>query len=79
MTDASVDVIAALPNLKELTIRSTSVTDASVDKLLAMPKLQSLTFKENGSVTEPALKKLSTKKWTKLDVGSSDSGNAGIE
>ena len=79
MTDASVDVIAALPNLKELTIRSTAVTDASVDKLLAMPKLQSLTFKENGNVTEAALKKLSTKKWTKLDVGSSDSGNAGIE
>jgi hypothetical protein len=79
MTDASVDVIAALPNLKELTIRSTSVTDASVDKLLAMPKLQSLTFKENGSVTEPALKKLSTKKWAKLDVGSGDSGSAGIE
>lgn len=79
MTDASVDVIAALPNLKELTIRSTSVTDASIDKLLAMPKLQSLTFKENGNVTEPALKKLSTKKWSKLDVGSGDSGNAGIE
>jgi len=79
MTDASVDVIAALPNLKELTIRSTAVTDASVDKLLAMPKLQSLTFKENGNVTEAALKKLSTKKWTKLDVGSGDSGNAGIE
>jgi len=79
MTDASVDVIAALPNLKELTIRSTNVTDASIDKLLAMPKLQSLTFKENGNVTEAALKKLSTKKWTKLDVGSSDSGNAGIE
>ncbi len=79
MTDASVDVIAALPNLKELTIRSTNVTDASVSKLLAMPKLQSLTFKENGNVTEPALKKLSTKKWAKLDVGSADSGSTGIE
>ena len=78
MTDATVDVIAALPNLKELTIRSTAVSDRSIEKLLAMPKLQSLTFKENGAVTEVGLKKLSSKKWTKLDIGSS-SINAGDE
>ena len=71
MTDATIDVIAKLPNLKELTIRSTAVTDAAIDKLIAMPKLQTLTFKENGEVTAAGLKKLSSKKWTKLDIGSS--------
>lgn len=75
MTDASLDVIATLPNLKELTIRSTAVTDAAVAKILAMPKLQSLTFKENGSVTEAGLKKLSSKKWTKLDIGSGNNAS----
>ncbi len=71
MTDATVDVIAKLPNLKELTIRSTGVSDAAIDKLLAMPNLQSLTFKENGSVTSEGLKKLASKKWSKLDTGAS--------
>jgi len=70
MTDAAVDVVATLPNLKELSIRTTAVTDAAVDKLLAMPKLESLTFKENGGVTDEGLKKLAGKKWAKLDVGS---------
>ena len=69
LSDATVDVIAKLPNLKQLSIRTTGVTDAAVDKILAMPKLQSLTFKDNASVTDEALKKLSTKKWTKLDTG----------
>ena len=69
MSDATLDVIAKLPNLKQLSIRTTGVTDAAVDKILAMPKLQSLTFKDNGSVTDEALKKLSTKEWTKLDTG----------
>ena len=69
MSDATVDVIATLPNLKELSIRATGVSDAAVEKLLAMPKLQSLTFKENGMVTAEGLKKLSGKKWAKLDVG----------
>ena len=78
MTDATMDVIATLPNLKELTVRSTAVTNAAVEKLLAMPKLQSLTFKENGNVTEAGLKKLSSKKWVKLDIGSS-SGNPADE
>lgn len=78
MTDATVDVIATLPNLKELGIRSTAVTDKAIDKLLAMPKLQSLTFKENGAVSAAGLKKLSSRKWTKLDIGASSS-NAGDE
>ena len=76
MTDATVDVIATLPNLKDLSIRATGVTDASIDKLLKMQSLQSLTFKENGSVTAEGLLKLTTRKWTKLDVGASDAGDA---
>jgi hypothetical protein len=69
MTDATVDVIATLPSLKELTIRTTDVTDAAVDKLLAMPNLESLTFKENGKVTAEGLERLSSKEWSKLDIG----------
>ncbi|MBC8116022.1 MAG: hypothetical protein H7062_16670 [Candidatus Saccharimonas sp.] len=76
MTDITVDVIAALPNLKELSIRATAVTDATIDKLLAMPNLPSLIFKENGSVTSDGLKRLASKKWTKLDVGTSNSNDA---
>jgi len=71
MTDATVEVIATLPNLKELVIRATGVTDAAVDTLLKMPSLQTLTFKENGSVTSDGLKKLTSKKWAKLDTGTS--------
>ena len=77
MTDATVDVIAALPNLKELSIRATGVSDRCIDQILKMPNLQSLTFKENGAVTTEGLKKLSSKKWTKLDTGSSGTGDAG--
>lgn len=73
MSDATVEVIAALPNLRELGIRSTSITDASIDKLMAMPKLQSLTLKDNASVTADGIKKLSTRKWAKLDTGSGSS------
>jgi hypothetical protein len=69
MTDATVDVIASLRNLKELSIRTTGVTDAAVDKILAMPKLESLTFKDNAAITEEGIKKLSGKKWKKLDTG----------
>lgn len=69
MSDATVEVITALPNVKTLSIRETSVTDEAVDMLLGMSSLQSLTFKDNGLVTDEGLKKLSTKKWAKLDVG----------
>ncbi len=72
MTDATVDIIAALPNLKELSIRTTGVTDAAVDKLLGMKSLQSLTFKQNGQVTEEGLQKLTSKKWSKLDIGATE-------
>ena len=77
MTDATVEVIASLPNLKELSIRTTDVTDSAVDKVLAMPQLQSLTFKENGRVTADGLKKLAGKKWAKLDIGSAETGEGG--
>jgi Leucine-rich repeat (LRR) protein len=70
MTDATVDVIAGLPNLRELSIRATGVTDASIDKLLGMSHLKVLTFKDNGGVTAAGLEKLSGKEWSKLDTGS---------
>jgi hypothetical protein len=69
MTDVSIDVIAALPNLKELSIRETGVTEASVDKIAAMPKLQSLTFKNNGPLSAANAAKLTNRKWSKLDLG----------
>lgn len=71
MTDATVDILATLPNLKELSIRATGVTDSTIDKLVGMSNVQSLTFKENGSVTPEGLKKLSARKWSKLDLGTS--------
>jgi Leucine-rich repeat (LRR) protein len=69
MTDATMEIVSRLPNLSELSIRSTGVTDKAADLILAMPKLVKLTFKENGSVTDAAIKKLSAKKWEKLDLG----------
>ena len=69
MTDATVDVIAALPNLKELSIRETGVTEASVAKIAAMTKLQSLTFKNNGPLSPANAAKLTSRKWSKLDLG----------
>lgn len=76
MGDATVAAIAGLPNLKELSIRTTGVTDAAVDSLLAMPNLRSLTFTGNGMVTPEGLKKLSGKKWSKLEIGSPESSES---
>jgi hypothetical protein len=70
--NATVDVLAGLPNLRELSLRSTDVSDDCVDKILAMPKLQSLTLKENSGVTAAGLAKLKNKKWSKLDVGNQE-------
>ena len=65
---------------KELSLRATGVSDAAVDKLLGMQSLQSLTFKENGSVTAEGLKKLASRKWSKLDVGASaDAGESAAQ
>ncbi len=77
MTDATVNVIAKLPNLKELSIRATGITDAAIDPILAMPNLQSLTLKENAGVSAAAIQKLSAKKWTKLDTGAAGSEDPG--
>jgi hypothetical protein len=69
MTDATIDVIAALPGLKELSIRETGVTDAGLAKLAAVPGLQSLVFKDNGPITEATRAALAARKWKKLDLG----------
>jgi Leucine-rich repeat (LRR) protein len=76
MTDAAVEAIAQLPQLKELSLRATGVTDAAIERLLKLPNLQSLTFKDNGAVTADGLKKLNAKKWSKLDVGAAETGDA---
>ena len=76
MGDATVAAIAGLPNLKELSIRTTDVTDAAVDSLLGMPNLRSLTFTDNGRVTPAGLQKLSGKQWSKLDIGSAASSES---
>ena len=76
MSDATVEVLATLPKLRELSIRATGVTDKTIDTLLKMPGLQSLTFKENGSVTPDGLKKLASRKWTKLDLGTSGAADS---
>lgn len=69
MTDATVEVIAGLPNLKELSIRETGVTEAAVKQIASMPKLQSLTFKNNGPLSPANAAKLTGRKWSKLDLG----------
>ncbi|MFN7843456.1 MAG: hypothetical protein ACK5YR_13435 [Pirellula sp.] len=69
MTDATVEVISTLPNLTELSIRSTAITDASIKVITQMPKLKRLTIKDNASISPAALKLLSEKKWDKLDLG----------
>jgi Leucine-rich repeat (LRR) protein len=69
VTSATMGVIESMKNLKELSLRSTSVDDVAIDTILAMPGLHSLTLKENGAVTSEAIKKLSKKQWKKLDTG----------
>jgi len=68
MSDATVEVIATLPQLEELSIRGTGVSDAAIDMVLAMPKLNRLTLKDNSSITEDGLRKLTSKEWEELDV-----------
>ena len=69
VTDASVDVIAALPGLEELSIRETGITAAGLAKLAVLPGLQSLTFKNNGPIPTDLRAKLAARKWKKLDLG----------
>jgi Leucine-rich repeat (LRR) protein len=70
MTDATVQLIAGLPNLKELSIRETGVTEASVGAIASMPTLQSLTFKDNGPLSAENREKLIGCQLKKLDLGS---------
>jgi hypothetical protein len=69
MTDATVAVIAGLPNLKELSIRETGCTEKAVEALAAMPKLESLTFKNGAVAPAVAEKAKAAKAWKKLDLG----------
>jgi hypothetical protein len=65
-----VQLIAGLPNLKELSIRETGVTEASVGAIASMPMLQSLTFKDNGPLSTENREKLMGCTLKKLDLGS---------
>jgi hypothetical protein len=67
MSDRSLDAIASLPKLRELSIRETGVTEAAVDRILAMPNLTTLTLK-NGALSPEAVTRLSARKWAKLDI-----------
>jgi hypothetical protein len=69
MTDATVAVIAGLPNVRELSIRETGVTERALEAIAAMPKLESLTFR-NAAISPAAAEKVkAARKWKKLDVG----------
>ena len=68
MTDATVAVIAGLPNLKELSIRETGCSEKALEMLAAIPTLESLTFK-NGAVSPAMADKVkAAKAWKKLDL-----------
>ena len=69
LSDETVKVLAQLPQLKELSLRTTDVTDACVELLLAMPHLQSLTLKENIQVSWEAAQRLQSRQWNRLDIG----------
>jgi Leucine-rich repeat (LRR) protein len=69
ITDAAIEVLAKLPRLKELSLRTTGISDASIDILLSMDELESLVIKENSGVTAEALDKLKSRQWRKLDLG----------
>lgn len=69
MTDETIDVIASLPNLTELSIRLTDISDASIARIAKLPKLKRLTIKDNPKVSNEALKTLKEKQWEKLDIG----------
>jgi len=69
LTDASADVIAALPELKEVSIQETGITAAGLEKITALPKLESLTFKNSGPLPADLRAKLAARTWKKLDLG----------
>ena len=71
MTDQTLEVISKLPNVRELSIRSTNISDAGVDLLLSMPKLTSLTLRDNAGLSDVGKRRLQEKGYKKLDFGSS--------
>ena len=58
VTDKTLEVIAKLPALKELILRSTDVTDAGIELLLTAPSLTSVTLTDNAKVTPAMIQKL---------------------
>jgi hypothetical protein len=69
LTDATAEVIAALPALRELSIRETGMTEAAALKFAAIPGLESLTFRNNGPLSAAAAARIKERRWKKLDLG----------
>ena len=67
--DETINVLATLPKLRELSVRTVGITDAAVETILGMKQLQTLVFKENGSVSQEAIEKLRSRNWKRLDLG----------
>jgi hypothetical protein len=68
ISDKTLESIAKLPNLKDLTLQLTNISDAGVDVLLTAPKLERLALKNNVNLTEAGKTKLqNSKKFKNLD------------
>ena len=67
VTDASAAVIAALPDLEEISIRETAISEAGLVTILQNEKLHSLTFR--GELSPVTRDKISARTWKKLDIG----------
>jgi hypothetical protein len=69
MTNATVEVIAGLPKLKELSIRETGTSPEALEMILGIDTLETLVFK-NGDVPADLVEKVKAdRKWRKLDLG----------
>jgi len=58
ITDKTLEIIAKLPALKTLMLRSTSITDTGLELLLTMPGLETLELADNTQITPAMIQKL---------------------
>ena len=73
ITDKTLEVISKLPNVKDLSIRSTQISDSGVGFMLSMPNLTHLTLKDNVDLSDAGKRRLQEKGYKKLDFGSTAS------
>lgn len=55
-------IVAAMPELKTLTLRATQITDAAIDEILKLEKLETLDLRENNGLTVDGMMKLTQAK-----------------